>query len=442
MKSIGKEIFYTIIILTVVSLVLLGSVASTLNYSSTMNTVKQNFQETAALSAKRVQWELEAYKNIACELGMIKRMSDESTSLEGKIEILDNHVQKYGLQRCNLIDSNGDGIDGNNYADREYFQHAMQGESYISSPLISKVTGKITVIVAAPLWEGGLANTTTVGCVYIVPDEEFLNDIVRDIHVSENSSAYIINKDGYTIADVDSNLVLEQENIIQSSQDSSLSGRGYETLASIHKSMINGETGFKSYQLNGQKKLTGYSPISGTDGWSIAVYSPTSDFLNDTIIGIIFTIAVVAIATVVAAIISIKLGRDIGNSIRICTERIELLANGDLQSSVPDIKREDEAGRLAIATHTVVDSLNNIIGDIGRVLEAMADGDLSVNTEIGKSFYVGDFEKLLDYVKDINSKLSDTIAQINTSADQVTAGADQVSARSAGSITRRNRTSI
>lgn len=428
MKSIGKKIFYTIIILTVVSLIALGGLASVLNYTSTMDTVERNFRETATLSAKRVQWELQAYSNIAGELGMIKRLSDESSTLESKNEILDNHIQKYGLQRCNLIDPNGDGIDGNNYADREYFKRAMKGESYITSPLISKVTGKLTLIVAAPLWKGGLAGTEPVGCVYIVPDEEFLNDIVRDIHVSENGSAYIIDKDGYTIADVDSKLVLEQENISKAAQDASLNGRGYDTLASVHKLMIAGESGFKSYSLNGNNKLMAYAPISTTDGWSIAVYCPSTDFLYDTLRGIVITVAVVIVAAVVAAIVSISLGKGIGHSVRICTERIELLANGDLQSNVPDIKRQDEAGRLAAATHTVVDSLNSMIGDIGRVLEAMADGNLSVDTNIGKEYYVGDFEKLLDYVKNINSKLSETIRQINTSADQVTSGADQVSA--------------
>lgn len=413
------------IILTVSSLLILGTVASVLNYTSTMSTVEDNFKQTAILAANRVQWELEAFSNIASELGMIKRMSDESSTVEAKQEILDSHVQRYGLQRCNVIDAEGNGIDGNNYSDREYFQKAMQGENYISSPLISKVTGKVTVIVAATLWEGGIANTKPVGCVYIVPDEEFLNDIVRDIHVSQNSAAYIINKNGDTIADVDSNLVKEGENIIRQAEENPAADN---TLARIHKLMIKGETGFLSYSLNGAAKLTGYAPIGYTDGWSLAVYAPTSDFLGDTIAGIVYTIIVVVVAAVVAAVISIKLGRGIGGSVRVCTERLELLAKGDLQSSVPDVKRQDEAGRLAAATHTLVDSLNNIIGDIGRVLEAMADGDLSVDTKVGEKYYIGDFAKLLEFVKNINSKLTDTIKQINTSADQVTSGSDQVSA--------------
>lgn len=427
MKSIGKKIFYTIVIMTIISLLFLGGFASTLNYSSTMEMVELNFKETAVLSAQRVSWEIQAYSNIAVELGMIKRMSDESVDLESKIEILDNHTEKYGLQRCNLLDANGDGIDGNNYADREYFKNAMKGLPYVSSPLISKITGKITVIVAAPLWKDGLAGTEPVGCVYIVPDEEFLNDIVRDIHVSENGSAYIIDKAGYTIADVDSSLVQNQENIGEMAKDPSFAEKGYGDLASIHKSMLSGKSGFDSYRLDGQKDLIGYSPISGTDGWALAVYAPASDFLEDTIRGIIFTIIVVVVSTVVAAIISAKLGMGVGRSVRICTERIEKLAAGDLQSGIPEIHRQDEAGRLAMATKTVVESLNNMIGDIGRVLEAMADGDLGVNTDTGSEYYVGDFEKLLGYIKNINSKLGETIAQINTSADQVTSGADQVS---------------
>ena len=427
MKSIGKKIFYTIVIMTIISLLFLGTFASTLSYKSTMEMAELNLSETAGLSAQRVAWEIQAYSNIASELGMIKRMSDESVPVEDKLEILNNHTEKYGLQRCNLVDINGDGVDGNNYTDRVYYQNAMKGLPYVSSPLISKVTGKITVIVAAPLWKDGVAGGESVGCVYIVPDEEFLNDIVRDIKASENSVAYIIDKSGSTIANIDSDVVLKGENISETAKDPAAAERGYGDIAAIHKSMLSGNAGYDSYTLDGEKRFMGYSPIEGTDGWSLAIYAPANDFLESTIRGIYFTVIVVVVSVVIAAIISARLGMGVGRSVRLCTERIEELAAGDLQSGIPEIHRQDEAGRLAMATQTVVESLNNMIGDIGRVLEAMADGDLGVNTDTGAEYYVGDFEKLLGYIKNINSKLGETIAQINTSADQVTSGADQVS---------------
>ncbi len=413
--------------MTIISLLFLGTFASTLSYKSTMEMAEMNLSETAGLSAQRVAWEIQAYSNIAGELGMIKRMSDESVPVEDKLEILNNHTEKYGLQRCNLVDINGDGVDGNNYTDRVYYQNAMKGLPYVSSPLISKVTGKITVIVAAPLWKDGVAGGESVGCVYIVPDEEFLNDIVRDIKASENSVAYIIDKSGSTIANIDSDVVLKGENISETAKDPAAAESGYGDIAAIHKSMLSGNAGYDSYTLDGEKRFMGYSPIEGTDGWSLAIYAPANDFLESTIRGIYFTVIVVVVSVVIAAIISARLGMGVGRSVRLCTERIEELAAGDLQSGIPEIHRQDEAGRLAMATQTVVESLNNMIGDIGRVLEAMADGDLGVNTDTGAEYYVGDFEKLLGYIKNINSKLGETIAQINTSADQVTSGADQVS---------------
>ncbi|MDE6764152.1 MAG: methyl-accepting chemotaxis protein [Oscillospiraceae bacterium] len=427
MKSIGKKIFYVIVLLMLVSLLFLGTVASVLNYLSTIEMVKLDFIETANVSADRISWELQAYTNIAMEMGVLSDLSDPNVSDEEKLAVLQNHTDRYGLQRCNLVDINGNGIDGNNYTDRAYFQNALKGLTYTSSPLISKVTGKITVIVAAPLWKDGIANSESIGCVYIVPDEEFLNDIVRGINISENGSAYMIDKTGATIASVDSSTVLKSENISKLAEESSSAAEGYADMASIHKSMLSGNSGFDSYTLNGEKRFTAYSPISGTDGWALAIYAPTNDFLSDTIRSIIITVIVIMISFGIAALVSVKLGVGIGKSVRLCTERIENLSNGDLQSGVPDIRRNDETGRLAAATHTVVESLNNMIGDIGRILEAMADGDLGVDTDIGADFYVGDFEKLLGFVRDINSKLSDTMAQINNSADQVTSGAEQVS---------------
>ena len=86
-----------------ISLLFLGTFASTLSYNSTMEMAEMNLTETAGLSAQRVAWEIQAYANIASELGMIERMSDESVPVEDKIEILNNHTEKYGLHHCGIV---------------------------------------------------------------------------------------------------------------------------------------------------------------------------------------------------------------------------------------------------------------------------------------------------------------------------------------------------
>lgn len=427
MKSIGKKIVFTMLLMTLVSMIFLGLLASTLNYKSTMEMVNLNFDEISDVSADRISWELQAYTNIAMEMGTMNELSDPNVSTEEKLSYLQNRTDRYSLQRCNLIDINGDGIDGNNYTDRAYFQNALKGHTYISSPLVSKVTGKLTVIVAAPLWKDGISGGESVGCVYIVPNEEFLNDIVRDINVSENGAAYIIDKSGATIADVDSSTVKDGQNISELAKDTAYAERGYDDLAVIHKSMLSGNSSFDRYKLDGEEYFIGYSPISGTDGWALAIYAPSEDFLDDTTRGIVITIIVVVVALAVSAALSVRLGVGIGKSIRLCTERMETLAHGDLKSNVPQLNYNDERGRLSQAATAMVKNLNDIIDDIGRILNAMSKGDLSVNTDLGKELYIGDYEALLGYIRSINKNLRATISQINVSADQVTSGSEQVS---------------
>nr|MDE5577017.1 methyl-accepting chemotaxis protein [Oscillospiraceae bacterium] len=391
MKSIGKKIVFTVVALILVSLLLLGVIASTLNYKSTVEMVELNFDEISDVSADRISWELQAYTNIAMEMGTMNELSDPNVSTEEKLSYLQNRTDRYGLQRCNLVDINGDGIDGNNYTDRAYFQNALKGHTYISSPLISKVTGKITVIVAAPLWKDGISGGESVGCVYIVPNEEFLNDIVRDVNVSENGAAYIIDKTGATIADVTGSAVKDGENISELAKDTANADRGYGDLAVIHKSMLSGNSGFDRYKLDGEDYFIGYSPISGTDGWALAVFAPSDDFLDDTLSGIIATIIVIVVSFAISAAVSVRLGVGIGKSIRLCTERMETLAHGDLKSSVPQLNYNDERGRLSQAATAMVKNLSDIIDDIGRILSAMSNGDLSVNTDLGKELYIGDY---------------------------------------------------
>ena len=427
MKSIKQRIILCCILMVSISLLVLGVFAGIMTYNTTINTVGNDMQVSAKLAANRTSWEIKAYENIATGLGVIPSLSDDSVSESEKKEILAQSANEHGLITCNLIYADGNSIDGKNYSDREYFQQAMLGNATISEPIVSKLTGELVIVVAAPLWKDGISGGEAVGCVLTQPDTEFLNDIVRDIKISNNCSAYIIDNDGDTIADVDSEVVKSGENIEALAEADTSGQKGYETLGESHKKMRNGESGFADYTLNGVSKFLAYTPIPETNGWSLAVYAPKNDFMSDTYRSLILTVIVLVAASGVSTLIARALGVKIGNSVRVCTERIEKLAAGDLTSSVPVLNTKDETGILSSATQTVVSNTNSIIKDIGRILEAMSQGNFDVHTSQGEQFYIGDYQVLLQYLKDINHKLSGTMSQINEAADQVSAGADQVS---------------
>lgn len=428
MKSVGKRILLSCILTVGISLFVLGIFTCTMIYNNTMTLVNTNITTSASLAADRAYWEIHAYESIAEEFGVMPDLSDPTVSDDELNKIIKQTISQHNLQNCNIIRSNGDSLDGNNYADRPYFQNAMKGEITVTEPTVSRLTGEIMVIIAAPIWQDGVAGGTVVGCVILTPDPEFLNDIVREIKISENCAAYIIDKDGDTIADVDSEVVKNGENIEKLAAEDKTGQAGYKTLAKCHEEMRAGKSGFGSYSLNGVNKYIAYTPVPGTNGWSLAVYAPAGDFMSSTNRALLLTIVLIIVGCVVGTVLSIRLGKNIGNSVKVCTERIEKLAQGDLTSPVPTVKAKDETGRLSQATTSVVSTLNSIISDIGRVLSEMSAGNLAVETDENEHFYVGDCSKLLGYVRDINRKLSSTMAEISKASDQVAAGSDQVSA--------------
>lgn len=349
--------------------------------------------------------------------------SNPDIPAETKQMVLDSIAAGHELDSATYIDGNGIGLDGNSYADRTYYKTIMNGAyTTVSEPLVSKTTGKLSVIIAAPTWKDGVFGGTPDGCICMIPNLEFLNEIVRDIRVSENSSAYILNASGTIIADVDASVVAKGVNYITQSKAGTFEAK----VADVHRKMVAQQTGADQITEGLSSTMIGYAPIPDTDGWSIAVVAPGSDFLKSTDTTIMLTLVFLLLAIVGAVMISTMTGRRIGGPVSQCTERIRKLSEGDLRSPVPEIRTSDETKILADATTALVENVGNMITDIGQMLSAMASGDFTVRSQCPESVYCGDFHVLIDSVQEIIRKLNVALAQINTSADQVSGGSEQM----------------
>ena len=74
-------------------------------------------------------------------------MSDPQVPVEEKQAIIDERVSMHGFQRGNIVAADGISVfDGNDYSDREYVRQAMQGNVFVSEPLISKITGELSIM--------------------------------------------------------------------------------------------------------------------------------------------------------------------------------------------------------------------------------------------------------------------------------------------------------
>lgn len=157
MKSIRMKIVACMLIAILTSLVIVGGISAWLNYTSTIDTLGQTMTEMADTAAERIEEELNAYKNIAYVTGCIPTLSDRTATVEEKRAVVENQALSHGLQRGNIIGLDGISIlDGKDYSDRAYVKSAMKGETAVSEPLVSKITGQLSIMVSAPIWEGGV----------------------------------------------------------------------------------------------------------------------------------------------------------------------------------------------------------------------------------------------------------------------------------------------
>ncbi len=151
-----------------------------------------------------------------------------------------------------------------------------------------------------------------------------------------------------------------------------------------------------------------------------------SDAALKTVIARVSVIGLLIVAMILGYLVARRIAKDIALPLAACVKRLQALAQGDLHSPLPSIDSEDEIGEMVEASKLVVDDLTAVISDIEFLLGEMSNGNYNIRSR-DRSAYVGDLEPVLNAIQKINSSLSDTLAQIQQSADQVSANSDQVS---------------
>ncbi len=403
--------------------IVLGIVTSVLSYISSVSAISETLNETSAVAANYVSSALKQYVAIAYETGSIARLADPEKTVEEKAAILSQRIADHDFEGGYLIDSSGiDVLTGENLSSREYFKEGMKGNTYISTPAYSEVTKKVSYVVAAPLWEGGIPGTQPVGVIAYVPNGEFLNDIMRSIKVGNGGTAFMLDCNGITIADIDSSLVGVEDSIALGDTNPRL-----KKYSKICKIMITGADGTGTYSYNGKTKVVAYSPVPDSDGWSIGVAAVRNEFLGKFYLAVALTIIFVVIFTIGGVKDGIKLGKAVSEPLIAVVDRLKLLAAGDIHSEVPEPTENDETAILLNCMSETVQDLKKIILDISNDLAEIADGNFMISVD---QDYKGDFAEISESFRLIIKSLSGAMRDINCNADSVQRGATDLAGAS------------
>ena len=421
--SIEKKISYRFGRTILICCIVLGVVASILSYISSVSAISETINNTSDVAADYVAAALEKYIAVAYETGSIARLADPERAVEEKAAILNQRINDHDFDGGFLLDSNGiDVITGTNLSDRDYFKEAMKGNTYVSTPAYSEVTKSVSYAISAPLWQDGIPGTTPVGAVVYVPNGEFLNDIMRSIKVGEGGTAFMLDANGITIADIDSTLVGVEDSIALGDTNPKL-----KDYSAICKRMVAGENGTGTYSYGGKTKVVAYSPLADMNGWSIGVAAVRSEFLGMFFLSLVVTVLFVIAFTLIGIRNGIKLGRNVVKPIKAVVERLELLAAGDLHSDTPVTETNDETATLMDCLAETIQDLKIVISEIDNHLAELSDGNFLIRVD---DDFKGDFAQISASFRGIIEALSSAMRDIDGNAESVQKGATDLAGAS------------
>ncbi len=411
-KKISSRFAQTILICCII----LGVVTSVLSYISSISAISETINNTSDVAADYVAAALETYIAIAYETGSIARLADPERSAQEKGDILAQKIKEYGFDGGYLLDSSGiDVITGTDLSDRDYFKEAMKGNTFVSTPAYSEVTKSVSYAISAPLWQDGIPGTTPVGAVVYVPNGEFLNNIMRSIKVGEGGTAFMLDANGITIADVDSTLVGVEDSIALGDTNPRL-----KKYSAICKKMVAGENGTGTYSYGGATKVVAYSPLKDMNGWSIGIAAVRNEFLGMFYLSLAATVIFVIIFLIFGIRSGVKLGKNVIKPIAAVVGRLELLAAGDLHSDTPVPEENDETATLMYCLAETIQDLKVVISDISEHLAELSAGNFLISVD---GEFKGDFAQISESFKGIIASLSAAMRDIDGNAQSVQKGA-------------------
>jgi len=138
---------------------------------------------------------------------------------------------------------------------------------------------------------------------------------------------------------------------------------------------------------------------------------------------IIITLIIISIiiSIVLAIVISSGIRKPINEMMRVSAD----IAKGNLDTEI-EYASGDELGEMANSMREMTGCVRIILTDVEQLLDSMGKGDFNISTSAEEA-YVGQYKLLLDSINSLNASMSDTLIQIDVSADQVNSGGEQVS---------------
>lgn len=403
-KSVTARFVVYIASLLIIICGSLGLIAINTASNALINNIIQQLpakaEDGANLVASKIAARLESVVTLSHMPGM------ESMDWSAQFAVLAKEQERLDFMHMGVATADGECRFTNgataNLLDRDYFMRALAGEACMSDPVINRVDGSLSFVFASPIYDD---SEQVQGVLVGLSDSLELSEIAGSVTFGETGYAYILNKEGTTIAHPNISLVVNGDNDFENvKEDPSLA-----PLVELEKKMVAQQTGFGEYVYGGEVNYLGYAPIPGTL-WSIAVTSTEKEALADVDKLRIAIVAITLIALLIGIIFAFVLGRIIGQAVGKISRNLDKVAAGDLTGEFDDkaLERQDEFGVSARSLKQMITGLRNMVNSITNSSHEVAGASQQLAAQ--------------------GENIAATMEQVAASSQQIAAGMEELAA--------------
>lgn len=401
------QLSFCVTILLLLLAVAYGVDVTTSNASKDM--VNDSMTTSATLASDHIAQQLKDYMNVVTLVGKDAILSGNA-SIEEKVKYLDAYIEAYGFTSGNILDANGVSlVDQTDFGDRAYVKEALSGNTNVSDITLSKYTNTYGVSVAAPIKD---TRDKITGVVYFRLDINFIMDIINSITISENSYAYLLDAQGNIVAHPNEELILNYN----------MNDEG-GSMKELYDAICAGSAGNGSYVFDNSNRFCGYSPIANTNGWTIVIVAPESDFAETTLRVSNILVVLAVFSLIIVFILSNFIASGICKPIQQVKDAMLCVAQGQLDVSLPESKGRDEVAVMQNSMVSLLKTLSDIIGQANESLSNIARYDL---TGRDMKEYPGEFNSLSVSVNSIKKTLNELIIEVQNSVENVDTGSREL----------------
>lgn len=269
----------------------------------------------------------------------------------------------------------GDGTSGQ-YGDREYFKKVMSTQkAYVSEMLVSKATGKISVVLATPVMNNG----QLVGVIGGTYSLEKMTELIRDMKFLESGYGNIVDNNGVLLAHPKRPDTIGKLNISQKKVNPELKLQQDE----IDDNLINlfaaavqsGKPTRGVYTfVDGVKRVAVYTPIElpGGQRWFMSVAAPEAEATQATSSLARTMLILSVVCLLIVAGLTVFIARQLVKPILFIRDECLLLADGDLREREAHVTSEDEIGQLAKGFRDMRTNLHLLVTTVHSQAEQLA----------------------------------------------------------------------